>query len=49
MEGESCDSYTVEDVEKMRLKFRKEALKACNDAEARGFENGVESQMPTLK
>lgn len=49
MENESCDSYSGEDVEKLRLKFRKEALKACTDAEARGYENGIESQMSKLK
>ena len=40
-EGANGDvTYTETEVESMRLKFRKEALKACNESQKKGYAAG---------
>ena len=40
MNDESAKLYSESDLEAFRLKFRKEALKACEDATQKGYLEG---------
>jgi hypothetical protein len=44
-----AETYTEKDLEQFRLKFRKEALKACEEAERRGYKEGSASKQNELK
>ena len=48
-ECENSLRYTDQDLENLRLKFRKEALKACEEAEKKGFKRGSESINSNLR
>ena len=42
-------TYTNADVENLRLKFRQEAIRACQEAERRGMEEGSASMRDKLR
>jgi len=45
----SSGTYTEKDLEQFRLKFRKEALNACEEAERRGFKDGCSANLAEVK